>query len=94
MYKLVLFFSVGLQLASFFMLVSAALWIAKIVHGSYALFAEHRTLYLVAFAIVLAVRSQVLGFYATVLSNCLLYRLKSPGSSWYVVIISFLLDCI
>ncbi|KAJ2915349.1 hypothetical protein MD484_g5063, partial [Candolleomyces efflorescens] len=55
MYKLVLCFSVGLQLATFFTLVSATLWIAKIVHGSYAMFAEHRTLYLVAFVIVLVI---------------------------------------
>ncbi|KAJ2932080.1 hypothetical protein H1R20_g5012, partial [Candolleomyces eurysporus] len=53
MYKLVLFFSVGLHLASFFTLVSATLWIAKIVRGSYAVFAEHRTLYLIGFVVVL-----------------------------------------
>jgi hypothetical protein len=57
MYKLVLFFSVGLQLAAFFTLVSVTLWIAKIVHGSFAIFAEHRTLYLVGFVVVLVVRS-------------------------------------
>ncbi|KAF6750816.1 hypothetical protein DFP72DRAFT_969167 [Ephemerocybe angulata] len=56
MYGLVLLFSVGLQLASFFTLVSAAIWIAKIAQGTFKAFAKHSKLYLAAFIVISAVQ--------------------------------------
>ncbi|TEB22449.1 hypothetical protein FA13DRAFT_1509574 [Coprinellus micaceus] len=51
-YKLVLFFSVGLQLASFFMLVSTAIWAAKVAQGAFKALSDHHYLYVVTFVIV------------------------------------------
>lgn len=51
-YKLVLFFSVALQLASFFAAVSIGLWIAKAGHGSWKSLAEHGNVYLAAFIVM------------------------------------------
>lgn len=47
-----LFFSVGLQLAGFFILVWAAVWVEKITRGEYRQFAKHRTLYFASFVTV------------------------------------------
>ena len=55
-YKLVLFFSVGLQLASFFTAASSGLWVSKIVHGNYKMLVRHAALYLTAFVFIFAVR--------------------------------------
>lgn len=53
--QLVLFFSVALQLASFFAAVSIGLWIAKAGHGSWKSLAEHGNVYLAAFIVMLLV---------------------------------------
>ncbi|TFK96961.1 hypothetical protein BDV98DRAFT_575222 [Pterulicium gracile] len=51
-YTLVLVVSVLLQLACFFSLASAAMWIDKIVKSAVGIFATHKDLYLVAFILV------------------------------------------
>ncbi|KAJ2936793.1 hypothetical protein H1R20_g317, partial [Candolleomyces eurysporus] len=53
-YKLVLLFSVGLQLASFFTAASSGLWVSKIVHGNYKMLVRHAALYLTAFVFIFA----------------------------------------
>ncbi|KAF6760522.1 hypothetical protein DFP72DRAFT_882417 [Ephemerocybe angulata] len=53
MYMLVLFFSVCLQLGSFFTAASMGLWIAKVGHGSFKALSQHLPLYLAAFVAVL-----------------------------------------
>lgn len=52
-YRLVLLFSAGLQVASFFIAASVGLWIAKAAHGSFRALASHGNLYLGAFIVML-----------------------------------------
>ncbi|KAF5339730.1 hypothetical protein D9611_009111 [Ephemerocybe angulata] len=52
-YRLVLLFSVGLQLSSFFTAASTGLWIAKAAHGNFKALAVHGNLYIAAFVVVL-----------------------------------------
>ncbi|KAG2008745.1 hypothetical protein CC2G_014139 [Coprinopsis cinerea AmutBmut pab1-1] len=54
MYRLLLFFSVGLQLASFFGVASAGMWISKMSHGNFRMFAQHWRTYLAVFVIYMA----------------------------------------
>ncbi|TEB36636.1 hypothetical protein FA13DRAFT_1682795 [Coprinellus micaceus] len=53
-YKLVLVFSVGLQLSGFFVAVSSGLWLSKVAHGSFRALSHHAGLYIASFAIILA----------------------------------------
>ncbi|KAF9556447.1 hypothetical protein CPC08DRAFT_92421 [Agrocybe pediades] len=55
-YKIVLSFSVSLQICTFFALATAAMWIDKVCHGSVKLLAKHSKLYLVAFIISLVLQ--------------------------------------
>lgn len=57
MYKLVLFFSVCLQLTGFFSVASTVLWLNKVCYGSMHHFTKHSNLYMATFIIML-----VLGF--------------------------------
>jgi hypothetical protein len=50
-YKIVLVFSVFLQLSGFFSLASSAMWIDKMCHGTLMLVARHSKLYMVLFII-------------------------------------------
>ncbi|KDR76142.1 hypothetical protein GALMADRAFT_156270 [Galerina marginata CBS 339.88] len=55
-YKLVLIFSVLLQLSGFITLASTAMWIDKVVHGSLADLAKHAKVYLAAFVLTLVLK--------------------------------------
>ncbi|KAF9480665.1 hypothetical protein BDN70DRAFT_877383 [Pholiota conissans] len=55
MYKIVLLFSVFLQLSGFFSVASAGMWIDKVCHGAVMELAKHSKLYLAAFIVILIV---------------------------------------
>jgi len=55
MYKVILVFSVLLQLSGFFSLASTSMWIDKVCHGTLMGLARHSKLYMAAFIVVLVV---------------------------------------
>ncbi|KAH9481284.1 hypothetical protein JR316_0005806 [Psilocybe cubensis] len=55
-YKLVLMFSVCLQLSSFISVASAGMWINKVSHGALAVLAKHAKLYLAGFIVTLVLQ--------------------------------------
>ncbi|TFK17462.1 hypothetical protein FA15DRAFT_326581 [Coprinopsis marcescibilis] len=63
-YKLVLLFSVGLQLAFFFSLAASGIWIDKILHADLRMFTAHWRLYLAAVVgvMVMALPFLILGW--------------------------------
>ncbi|TEB30876.1 hypothetical protein FA13DRAFT_1814301 [Coprinellus micaceus] len=52
-YKIVLVFSVGLQLSGFFTAVSSGLWLSKVTHGNFKSLIRHEALYIAGFVVIL-----------------------------------------
>ncbi|KAJ3503632.1 hypothetical protein NMY22_g18184 [Coprinellus aureogranulatus] len=52
-YKIVLVFSVGLQLSGFFTAVSSGLWLSKVAHGNFKALSRHEALYIAGFVVIL-----------------------------------------
>ncbi|KAF8990258.1 hypothetical protein BDQ17DRAFT_1372156 [Cyathus striatus] len=91
-YKLVLYFSVGLQLSAFFTLASTSLWIDKICRGVLKSFADHKKLYLAAFIIILLLQLPwlVMGW-VCVRRECNIRFFVFCGISVFIISISTLL---
>ncbi|KAF8175156.1 hypothetical protein BJ912DRAFT_822266, partial [Pholiota molesta] len=62
MYKIVLLFSVCLQLSGFFSVAASGMWIDKVCHGAVRQLAAHSKLYLAAFIVTLVVGSKFSGW--------------------------------
>jgi hypothetical protein len=91
-YKLVLVFSVGLQLSAFFTLASTSMWIDKICRGVVRMFADHSKLYLAAFIVILLVQVPwlVMGW-VCVRHECNIRFMMFCGISLFILSISTLL---
>ncbi|TFK26145.1 hypothetical protein FA15DRAFT_616477 [Coprinopsis marcescibilis] len=85
MYKLLLFFSVGLQLSFFFSIASAGMWISKMSQGNISAFAQHRNIYTAVFAmfIVLIIPWLIVGWVSI--------RKEARKRFWIFLLISLLI---